>query len=195
MIQTGDLSTRSEKLTNISDTIFNYTLPAEIVQGLFHKKGAVAAARKGNEINPEMRSSGCQFYIVQGTVLNDNQLDDSETRINANLNQLLFLRLYRQYSDSNRINNLNLSDAEIQEKASLAMYEMLNSLQPYKIPGYQRDIYKTLGGVPRLDQTYTVFGEVVEGLDVVDRIASSPTDGGDKPLSDIRIISAKISVK
>ncbi|MDQ1296301.1 MAG: hypothetical protein QG611_279, partial [Bacteroidota bacterium] len=68
----------------------------------------------------------------------------------------------------------------------------LTTNENYSIPEDQRTIYKTIGGVPRLDQTYTVFGEVIEGLDVVDKIAAAPTDGVDKPLNDIKIIKMKI---
>lgn len=195
MIQTGDISTRADKDLNIPDSLFDYTIPPEIVSGLFHKKGAVAAARMGNQTNPEMRSSGTQFYIVQGTILTEDQLKEAENLINTNLTQLLFLNLFRHFSDSNRLYNLNLIDAEIQEKVLLSMYEILSSRNLYTIPDYQRNVYKTIGGVPRLDQTYTVFGEVIEGLDVVDRIASAQTDSNNKPLSDIRIIDTKILYK
>lgn len=192
MIQAGQASFRVPLLTSGSDTIDKYTLPAEIIPGLFHKKGAVAAARMGNDVNPEIRSSGTQFYIVKGTVLNDDELEQAEQRINNNLNQLRFINLIKDISDSSRKAGLNLSEAEIQEKSTIRMYEIISSSPPYKIPEEQKQIYKTSGGVPRLDQTYTVFGEVIEGLEVVDKISAVETDNRDKPVTDIRIITARI---
>jgi len=195
MIQAGDVTTRTSPFLKGADTISTYTLPPEINPLLFHKKGAVAAARMGNEVNPEMKSSGTQFYIVQGTILTDAELDAAEQVINRNLNQLLFLRLFRQTEDSIKKSGLNLTQSQIQEIATIRMYNILSETNAYKIPDYQRDIYKSAGGVPRLDQTYTVFGEVVEGLDVVDKIAAVKTDGRDRPVDDIRILHARIVKK
>jgi peptidyl-prolyl cis-trans isomerase B (cyclophilin B) len=119
-----------------------YTVPAEFNANLIHKKGALAAARQGDQVNPKKASSGSQFYIVQGQQLNDNQLTQFESRA--------------------------------------AM----------KIPGFkyteeQRKLYKTIGGTAMLDMDYTVFGEIVEGLDVLDKILAQPTKQGDRPLEDI----------
>jgi peptidyl-prolyl cis-trans isomerase B (cyclophilin B) len=137
MIQTGNPATRAER----SDTTnIDYTIPAEFVPDCFHKKGALAAARTGDAVNPEKRSSSCQFYIVQGRTYTDKELD------------------------------------AIEENLQLVL------------PEFQRGIYKALGGTPFLDQNYTVFGEVVKGLDVVDKIAAVPTGAGDYPLEDIRIL-------
>ncbi len=150
MIQAGDPDSRNAApgvpLGNGGPA---YTIPAEFNPGLFHKKGVIAAARTGDNINPLRASSGSQFYLTQGKVFTDAGLDSVET--------------YR--------------------------------LKGRKIPADQREVYKTLGGVPHLDQAYTVFGGVVRGLDVVDRIAAVPTSRGadrDRPLSDVKIISAKL---
>ncbi len=193
MIQAGDPSTRSGLSKQQLDTLQAYTLPAEIRPEYFHKKGALAAARQGNEVNPEMRSSGTQFYIVQGTLATESQLTAAQERINNNLRQAMFIRLIRSIADSARISGTPMSESEIQEKASLRMFEYLSSDQGYRITDTQKEVYKTLGGVPRLDGTYTVFGEVVDGLDVVDRIATVGTDQSDKPLTDVKILSMKIS--
>jgi peptidyl-prolyl cis-trans isomerase B (cyclophilin B) len=123
----------------------NYKLPAEFVEKYFHKKGAVAAARQGDTVNPEKKSSGSQFYIVQGNRYSQAQLDAME-----------------------------------------------KSKQHIVFTPEQRQAYTTLGGTPHLDNAYTVFGEVIEGLDVVDTIASSPTGPRNRPVEDIRILHASV---
>lgn len=195
MIQAGDPSTRSVRIPSGADSLNTYTIPSEFSRSYFHKKGAFAAAREGNDVNPEMRSSGTQFYIVQGTKLNDDDLNLAEQRINSNIKQSMFNKIVRQVADSARLSGKPLSDAEIQENASFKMFQYLTTNEYYKIPDDHRIVYKNSGGVPRLDGTYTVFGEVIEGLDVVDRIAAVKTDNADKPLNDIKIIKIKIDSK
>lgn len=195
MIQAGDPATRSVRISESADSLISYTIPAEFSGEHFHKKGALAAARQGNDVNPEMRSSGTQFYIVQGTKLTDEELDQSEQRINSNLKQAMFSKFLRQVADSTRLSGIQLTDGEVQEKASARMFQYLTTIENYTIPEDQRTVYKDLGGVPRLDGTYTVFGEVTEGLDVVDRIASVQTNNSDRPVSDIKIIKMKIADK
>lgn len=192
MIQAGDPLTKTGSKTDIADSLNSYTIPAEFDSRNFHKKGALAAARQGNDINPEMRSSGTQFYIVQGVKYTDEELNQSELRINSNLKQTLFNTLLKETSDSVRLTGKTISAGEIQEIASVKMFEYLTKNQDFKIPEDHRIIYKSLGGTPRLDGTYTVFGEVIEGLDIVDKIASVPTDGTDKPINDIKILKIKI---
>ena len=192
MIQAGDPVTRTVPISKTADSLNTYTIPAEFRKEYFHRKGALAAAREGNDINPEMRSSGTQFYIVQGTVLNDDELNQSEQRINSNIKQALFGMSMKEVSDSVSKAGIRMTDGDIQEKASEKMFNYLASNPGYKIPEDQRTVYKSIGGVPRLDQTYTVFGEVIEGLDVVDRIAAVQTDAGDKPVKDVRILKIKI---
>jgi peptidyl-prolyl cis-trans isomerase B (cyclophilin B) len=143
MIQTGNGATKTVKTGErpaAGDGDLGYTVPAEFVPEYFHKKGALAAARMGDQVNPEKRSSCSQFYIVEGRTFSDEELDAIE-------------------------NQMHLTFSE-----------------------FQRGVYKTLGGTPFLDQNYTVFGEVTEGMDVVEKIASLPTGPGDWPLTDIRII-------
>jgi cyclophilin family peptidyl-prolyl cis-trans isomerase len=119
-----------------------YTIPAEINPNLYHKKGALAAARMGDQMNPTKASSGSQFYIVQGQALNDMQLGQYQSYIG-------------------------------QKKPGFAFTEA------------QRTIYKTIGGTPMLDMDYTVFGEVIEGLNIVDSINAQPTAPGDRPIKDV----------
>ena len=126
-----------------------YTVPEEFRKTLFHKKGVLAAARSGDNVNPTKASSGSQFYITQGKIFTDAGLDSVET-----------MRLGGR-----------------------------------KIPLQQRQVYKTIGGVPHLDQNYTVYGEVVKGIEVIDKIAAMPTSKGtdrDRPLTDVQIIKAKL---
>jgi peptidyl-prolyl cis-trans isomerase B (cyclophilin B) len=114
-----------------------YTVPAEIKPNHYHKRGALAAARTGDQMNPERRSSGCQFYIVQGTVSTESNLSAYEARLGI------------------------------------------------KYTAEQKKTYTTIGGAPHLDGAYTVFGEVVTGFDVIDKIAAVQKDTGDKPLSPV----------
>lgn len=192
MIQAGDPLTRSVPIPKSADSLNTFTIPAEFTINHFHKKGALAAAREGNDVNPEMRSSGTHFYIVKGTILTDDELNKTEQIINSNIKQGMFNRLIRHASDSAIHSGKPLSDAEVQEIVSVKMFEFLASGEEYKIPEDQRVVYKEKGGVPRLDRTYTVFGEVLEGLDVVDKIAAVETDDADKPLSDIKILKIRI---
>ena len=195
MIQAGDPETKPGFINSDNDTLVSYTLPAEFRPQLFHKKGAVAAARQGNEVNPEMRSSGTQFYIVQGKPLTADEVNQAEQSINSNIKQSQFIRIIHEISDSNRLSGLNLSDAEIQERALLRLYDYLEKKGEHKITDEQKVVYENIGGVPRLDGTYTVFGEVIEGLDVVDKIAAVKTDQNDKPVNDIVITKMKIVKK
>ena len=192
MIQAGDPKTRSGLTKEQIDTLDNYTIPAEFRKQYFHKKGALAAARQGNDVNPEMRSSGTQFYIVQGKKYTAGEIETTVERVNSGLRQVVFSKFIRETADSARIAGNPLSESEIQEKASLKMFNYLTTEGEHKLTQEQIDAYTNIGGVPRLDATYTVFGEVVEGLEIVDKIAGSPTNQADKPINDIRIISMKI---
>jgi cyclophilin family peptidyl-prolyl cis-trans isomerase len=122
----------------------------------------------------------------------DSDLNMAEQRINNNIKQTLFNRLIKETADSVRLSSNPVSEGEIQEIASMKMFQYLSVNPDHKFSEEQRNMYKTIGGVPRLDGTYTVFGEVVEGMDIVDQIASVSTDSSDKPLSDIKIIKIKI---
>ena len=192
MIQAGDPASKKGYSPVKNDTLCSYTIPAEFNRKLFHKRGALAAAREGIEVNPEMRSSGTQFYIVQGIKYSDDELNKAEQRINNGIQQALFRKLMKQVSDSNTIAGTNLSPAAIQEKVSLKMFEILSTEGKYKIPEEQRNTYRTVGGAAHLDGNYTVFGEVVEGMETVDMIAGAKTDDSDRPLKDIRILKMKV---
>lgn len=192
MIQAGDPETRTVPVAGAADSLKTYTIPAEFNKMLFHKKGALAAAREGNVVNPEMRSSGTQFYIVQGVQHTEQDISGAEAGINNDIRQALFYKLVKQATDSARLAGSNVTDAEIQEKVALRAFDFLSSKPSFKITPEQREVYKTSGGVPRLDGTYTVFGEVIEGMEIVERIAAVKTDQADKPVEDVKILKVRI---
>jgi cyclophilin family peptidyl-prolyl cis-trans isomerase len=204
MIQAGDPETKnvdSEKMAGASD--LPYTIPAEFRPELFHKKGALAAARGGDDGNPLQASSSTQFYIVQGKVYNDSTLNGSLDRINnwlaynvvinkrehkAKQVQLKSIRSNWQNSDSITKEIANRIRVEFD---SLSKVE-LETMTKYTYPEEHANVYKSLGGAAHLDQNYTVFGEVVKGLDVVDSIAAVERDNQNKPISNVRILSVKM---
>ncbi len=141
MIQAGDPDSKNAtpgQPLGFGD--LGYTIPAEFNKELYHKKGALAAARQSDNVNPERESSASQFYLVQGRVFTGQELDLMEQR-----------NVHIKFTDE------------------------------------QRNAYTTLGGTPHLDYMYTVFGEVIEGIDVIDKIAAAETDKRDRPLNDIKI--------
>lgn len=196
MIQGGDPDSR---LAKPGEALGNggpeYTIPTEFQSHLFHKKGALAAAREPDRVNPERQSSGSQFYLVQGKIFTDDELDQVELRINDMLKQVAFFRFIEQGKALAVGNGEDVDMAKIQETASLRAEEEFISMQAYKIPLEQREVYKTLGGAPHLDQNYTVFGEIVEGIYVLDKIAATETDQKNRPVKDIEIISIEILEK
>lgn len=195
MIQAGDPVTKTG-LTKIQlDSLSTYTIPAEFHKEYYHKKGVISAAREGNDVNPEMRSSGTQFYIVQGKKYSDAEIKATEERINSNIKQVLFSKFIKETGDSARLSGTPLQDSEIQERASMKMFDYLTTLGDFKFSDEQFNSYKNIGGTPRLDGTYTVFGEVIEGLETVDKIASVATDQSDKPINDVKIIKMKLVSK
>ena len=145
MIQGGDPDSKTAKPgQRLGSGDVGYTIPAEFVPAHIHKRGAVAAARMGDNVNPQKASSGCQFYIVDGTVYDNDKLN------------MLSMRTGKTFT-------------------------------PEQVQAYTTD-----GGAPFLDGDYTVFGEVVSGMYVVDKIAAQQKDGADRPIEDIKIISATI---
>ena len=195
MIQTGNVSTKKAGIPAGGDTLMTYTIPAEFNYKHYHKRGALAAARLDNSINPEMRSSGTQFYIVQGSYYNDQRLDQMEKNINATIEQSYFNMFLQQVNDSSFNAPEPLSTGEVQDIASTKMFKFLTEHEKYKMTDKQRQDYKTIGGTPSLDGTYTVFGEVVDGLDVVDKIANVATNSADVPINEVKIIEATIVKK
>lgn len=192
MIQAGEPNSRTAKngeTLGVGDA--DYTIPAEIIPELFHKKGALAAARQGDQVNPEKRSSGSQFYIVEGQTFTDEEFDQLENRINSMTKQATFFKFVEEEKNNAMDNDSVFDYSKIQQAAALKTEEFFANTEPYKISPENREVYKTIGGTPHLDQNYTVFGEVVEGLDVVEKIAEVKTGDGDRPVEDVIIISMK----
>ncbi len=192
MVQGGDPDSKTAKS---GDVLGNggpeYTIPAEFRPGLFHKKGALAAARKSDQVNPEKRSSGSQFYIVQGKVFTDEELDKIEDKINNMLKQSVFFKFVEDEKKKALENDGKIDYSKVQEAAALKTEEEFLKMKAYTIPPEQRQVYKTSGGTPHLDQNYTVFGQVVEGLEVIDKITLVKTDERDRALEDIKILQMK----
>ena len=168
----------------------DYTLAAEFNKALFHKKGALAAARQGDEVNPEKRSSGSQFYIVTGEVYSAGKLTQMEKQMAQQQLQSIFDGLVVE--NRSKILELrkqrdNAALMTLQEELQKQTYAKAKELGEPKYSAEQREVYTTLGGTPFLDQNYTVFGEVVEGLEVVDKIQIVATQPGDRPVEDIQM--------
>jgi len=192
MIQAGDPESKGApkgKMLGSGDV--GYTIPAEFVYPqLYHKKGVLAAARQGDNVNPEKASSGCQFYIVTGRVFNDSTLTAMEEQKNQNKFTATFNSLaqkhMREIYDLRRANDqdglMNLQDSLFVETQKLMSDEPAFKFTPEQVQDYT-----TVGGTPHLDGEYTVFGEVVEGMDVVDKIQQVETNASDRPQEDVVI--------
>ena len=183
MVQGGDLNTRSGNEEKI-----DYTVPAEFVDTLFHHKGALAAARQGDNINPTKASSGSQWYIVQGVVYSEEDLTTDMQKISKYIAKLMEMPEYATLQEE----LTKIYYDEGQEAYGKKMMELKPLLEEkfdvsfeIEFPADRLKAYTTIGGIPHLDDAYTVFGRVVEGLDVIDKIAAAETVNMDKPVEDI----------
>lgn len=198
MIQGGDPDSRhAPSGTFLGEGGPSYTIPAEFNPRLFHKKGVLAAAREGDLENPSQASSASQFYIVQGRVFTDSLLTVQAMRITRSklFNRIInqpenaeLLVKYKQYVKKELTDSVKYVNDLIKKKVDAE----LPSAAPYQFSKEQIEIYTTLGGAPHLDNSYTIFGEVYEGLEVVDKVAAQKVDKNARPMEDIRIL--KISI-
>lgn len=197
MIQAGD-----PKSKNASDTAMlgsgdtGYTIPAEFVYPkYFHRRGVLSAARMGDDVNPNRESSGCQFYIVTGKKFTEKELDGLESQLNQNKLRTEFDRMARQHMKEiflMRKNNDTTGLKKLQDELiDKAEKEVLAN--PFRFTEEQKQAYMTQGGAPHLDGQYTVFGEVVEGMDVVEAIENVKTGRADRPVQNVVI--KKITVE
>ena len=188
MIQGGDPDSKgapADKMLGVGGP--GYTIEAEIKDGLFHKRGALAAARQGDEVNPERRSSGSQFYIVWGQVYNENQLRQFSKQIMMQKLQAEFNKLVASHRAEVMQMRRERNHAGLQELQEILAAEAESNVGKTGLTDDQLKIYSTVGGTPHLDGQYTVFGEVEEGLDVVEKIQNSATGRADRPVDDIEM--------
>jgi cyclophilin family peptidyl-prolyl cis-trans isomerase len=196
MIQGGDhLSKLAKPGDSLGHGDIGYMIPAEFKREIIHKKGRLCAARESDDINPQMASSATQFYIVMGKKRTMEDLKKYEERINKTLRT----SCERAYMKTKRGVYLKEKCRQLRSGNRLDSAEIVNAMMnkeidnecaktpEYKFNQYQIDTYTTVGGTPHLDGTYTVFGEVIEGLEIIDKIAGVKTDNRDRPLEDIRM--------
>lgn len=198
MIQGGDVTSKDAPLNkHLGAGDLGYTVPAEFVYPkYFHKKGALCAARTGDEVNPEKASSASQFYIVTGKKYTESELKQMEKQMENRLKQSIFARL--QAENKTKIMQL-YRNGEKEELAILrdtlvgkTELEAEKRKEETKLSPELRDAYLSVGGVPFLDNQYTVYGEVVDGMEVVDTIQKVKTNKQDRPLENVVIKSVEL---
>ena len=188
MIQGGDPDSKgapASKMLGVGGP--DYTLEAEIKDNIFHKRGALAAARQGDEVNPERRSSGSQFYIVWGDVYNEGQLRQFSKQLRMQKVQDAFNALVSEHKAEIMQMRRERNRAGLQELQDKLVAEAESKVGKDGLTEEQLQLYSTLGGTPHLDGQYTVFGEVEEGLDIVEMIQGTATGRADRPIDDIEM--------
>lgn len=197
MIQGGDPDSKNAtKGQRLGSGNLGYKVPAEFnIPTYFHKKGALAAAREGDQVNPEKASSSCQFYIVTGKVYENEDLDNMEnSRNQQRMNEVFYQLANKKASEimAFRLSGNQEALLDLQDSLFNEAQKIVEKEAPFTFTPQMRQAYTTIGGTPHLDGSYTVFGEVIEGLDVVDRIQKVTTDDNNRPLTDVVI--KKVSI-
>lgn len=188
MIQGGDPDSKEAKPgQRLGEGGPGYQIPAEIHSELFHKKGVIAAAREGDDVNPEKKSAGSQFYLAQGKVYTHAELDSLLVKLNSKLKTQIFTHIQ---NDNAELLSKYQMDGEVDKLSNVIeriQFQVDSVYLKSKIvfSDEQVNAYTSIGGIPHLDGNYTVFGEVIEGLEIIDKIAKSETDDFDRPLNDI----------
>lgn len=173
----------------------DYKIDAEIAwPRAFHKRGALAAAREGDQVNPLHKSSGSQFYIVTGRTFNDQQLNQMEQQLRHAATQEILDSLMVQNRDTIMTLRRNRDSAALQQLQTdlIEQAKKKAAENPVAFTEEMKKAYTTVGGTPHLDRAYTVFGEVIEGMDIIDKIQQVETDGRDRPVNDVRILTMEV---
>ena len=173
----------------------DYTIEAEILPELFHKRGALCAARQGDEVNPTKRSSGSQFYIVWGKKYSEGELRQMDKQLQMQQEQSVFNSLVTKNRDlilKLRRERDRAGLSALQDELLAETHAVCASMPKPQLGAEQKQAYSTIGGTPFLDGQYTVFGEVEEGLDVVGKIQEVATGRGDRPVADVKVVSMKV---
>ena len=197
MIQGGDPESRTAKKgQQLGNGGVGYTIPAEFKPELFHKKGALAAARMNDHVNPEKESSGCQFYIVHGKTFTKEEVQTMIDKKNKYRLDEFYKTYFNEPEQEEYLKRLNELKKKKDQEGLRLLYEEVKPIVEMEfekrgdkitLTDEQFETYATVGGTPHLDMDYTVFGEVVEGLDVVDKIAAVEKDKNNRPDEDIRM--------
>ena len=197
MIQGGDPDSKNAPKGKILGTGGpDYTIPAEFVYPrYFHKRGALSAARTGDEVNPDRESSGSQFYIVWGKIYKPAELKQMERQMAMQQEQEVFNLLAKEHREEIMEFRRNRDQAGLQTLQEQLIEETKKICRQKGRPTFtteQTEAYTTVGGTPFLDNQYTVFGEVEEGINVVERIQNRKTDRNDRPTEDVKVESIAI---
>ena len=192
MIQGGDPDSKNAPKGKMLGTGGpDYTIPAEFVYPqYFHKRGALSAARTGDEVNPEKESSGSQFYIVWGKTFKPAELKQMEHQMAMQQEQQVFNQLTREHHEEIMNLRRNRDRVGLQELQDKLIGQTKTTCKQQGKPSFteeQIEVYTNVGGTPFLDNQYTVFGEVEEGLDIVEHIQNCDTDRNDRPTEDVKI--------
>ena len=196
MIQAGDPESKTANDTAmLGGGDVGYTVPAEFVPKFFHKKGALAAARMGDDVNPNRESSGCQFYIVTGRKFREAQLlDMAGQKNNARVDEIFNELARKHMKEIYKLRKAGDNEAllELQDSLEAQAYAQYKEEEPFMFTPEQLTAYSTVGGAPHLDGAYTVFGQVVSGIETVEKIELTKTGKADRPVENVRILKATI---
>ena len=196
MIQAGDPESKTANDTAmLGSGDVGYTIPAEFVPKYFHKKGALAAARMGDDVNPNRESSGCQFYIVTGRKFREAQLlDMAGQKNNARVDEIFNELARKHMKEIYKLRKAGDNEAllELQDSLEAQAYAQYKEEEPFMFTPEQLAAYSTIGGAPHLDGAYTVFGQVVSGIETVEKIEGTKTGKADRPVENVRILKMSV---